>query len=65
MKSKKGGEMISSSGRAGLPSEVKMTDYPKTTYGLGGYNDSREGIDSLAKNNNSQAKKNPGSRGTV
>jgi len=63
MKSKKGGEMVSGGGRAGLPSEVKLKDYPKSQYGLGGYNDSREGIDMLAKNNHSQALKKPGSRG--
>jgi len=63
MKSKKGGDMVSSGGRAGLPAEVKMKDYPKAAYGMGGYNDSREGIDALAKNNHSQAMKKPGGRG--
>lgn len=54
-----------SSGFAGLPSEVKMKAYPKSSYGLGDYNDSMEGMDALASNNNKQAKKNPGSRGPV
>tara|TARA_R110000868_G_scaffold154559_2_gene380594 strand:- start:221 stop:421 length:201 start_codon:yes stop_codon:yes gene_type:complete len=59
------GESKMSSGRAGLPAEVKMKDYPKCDYGMGGYNDSREGIDMLAKSNIKQAKKNPGGRGPV
>ena len=63
MKSKKSKEMVSGGGRCGLPAEVKMKDYPKAEYGMGGYNDSREGIDALAKNNHGQAMKKPGGRG--
>jgi hypothetical protein len=51
-----------SSGFAGLPSAVSQKSYPKSSYGLGDYDDSMQGIDALASKNNKQAKKNPGSR---
>ena len=63
--SKEPKKMVTSNGRAGLPAELVMRDYPDAAYGLSGYNDSREGIDMLAKNNNKQILKDPGGRGPV
>ena len=62
MKKYHGEKASMSGGRAGLPSAVKMQDYPRSSYGLGDYDDSMQGIDALAANNNKQAKKNPGKR---
>jgi len=54
-----------SGGFSGLPEKAVQKAYSSSKYDLGQYNDSRDGIDMLAKNNNKQAKKNPGSRGPV
>ncbi len=35
------------------------------SYGMGGYNDGRDGIDALSKNNYKQAMKKPGGRGPI
>lgn len=42
---------------ANLPQEKMMKDYPKAEYGINGYNDTREGIDMLAKDNHKQLQK--------
>lgn len=58
-----GKEMSMSGGFAGLPSEVKMKEYPKAQYsGPEDYNDSRGGIDALAKSNHSNMMKDRGKR---
>lgn len=45
------------------PSELIMKDYPKADYGSAErYNDTREGIDMLAKDNHKQMMKKPGGR---
>ncbi len=52
-----------SKGFANLPSEKVMKEYPKAEYSsLEGYNDTREGIDMLAKDNHKQMMKKPGGR---
>jgi len=45
------------------PEKLIMKDYPKASYGgPEKYNDSREGIDMLAKDDNKQMNKKPGGR---
>jgi hypothetical protein len=52
-----------SKGFANMPREVVMKEYPKAEYGgPEKYNDSREGIDMLAKDNHRQMMKKPGGR---
>jgi len=53
------GEKMGGKGFANMPSEKVMKEYPKAQYsGPEGYNDSREGIDMLAKDNAKQMGKN-------
>jgi hypothetical protein len=57
------GEKKAMKGMGKPPGEVVMKDYPKEPIGCGeGYNDSREGIDMLAKSNHKQINKKPGGR---
>ena len=43
---------------ANMPQDVKHVSYPKSSYGgLEGYRDTREGIDSYAKENHGKVKK--------
>ena len=52
-----------SKGFANMPSELVMREYPKAAYGSAErYNDPREGIDMLAKDNHKQMMKDPGGR---
>jgi len=52
-----------SKGHANMPSELVMKEYPKAEYGgPEDYNDSREGIDMLAKSNHKQMMKKRGGR---
>ena len=52
-----------SKGFANLPAEKVMKEYPKAEYGgPEDYNDSREGIDMLSKDNHKQMMKKRGGR---
>ncbi len=52
-----------SKGHSNMPKELVMKEYPKAEYGGPmGVNDTREGIDMLAKDNNRQMMKKPGGR---
>lgn len=52
-----------SKGFANLPEEKVMKEYPKASYGAReDYNDTREGIDMLARDNAKQMNKKPGGR---
>lgn len=54
---------VGKSGMGKPPEQLVMRDYPKAVYGSAErYNDSREGLDMLAKDNHKQMMKKPGGR---
>lgn len=50
-------EKISSKGRAGLPQEVKFSDYPKVTHQSSDLDDTMKGIDEVNSRGVGKAKK--------